>query len=182
MKKRTVESDDEEEEEEEEEEEIKDKDFQSSSPPSSHGKDQDFEPTQELRAAVPARVTRGAAKKNPALAASTGEAESEPAPAPGRAKASVVAAAARDEDDGGEDAVAPARSIRRPAVRKPVAVDKELLSLSEDEIEEPDAKPPAKTQATAAADTASKKRSNGQADLSKPCLYLELRAKPGAFS
>jgi hypothetical protein len=172
MKKRTVESDDEEEEEEEEEEEIKDKDFQSSSPPSSHGKDQDFEPTQELRAAVPARVTRGAAKKNPALAASTGEAESEPAPAPGRAKASVVAAAARDEDDGGEDAVAPARSIRRPAVRKPVAVDKELLSLSEDEIEEPDAKPPAKTQATAAADTASKKRSNGQADLSKPCFVF----------
>ncbi|KAJ7336354.1 hypothetical protein DFH08DRAFT_939367 [Mycena albidolilacea] len=171
MKKRTVESDDD---EEEEEEEIKDKDLRSSSPPSSHGKDLDFEPTQELRAAVPARVTRGAAKKNPALAASAGEAEGEPAP--GRAKASAAAAAARDEDDGSEDAVAPARSIRRPAARKPVAVDKELLSLSEDEIEEPDAKAPAKTQATAAADTASKKRSNGKADLIK--IQAEIASKP----
>ncbi|KAF7350466.1 hypothetical protein MVEN_01352100 [Mycena venus] len=154
MKKRAVESDD------EEAEEIKDI---QSSPPSSNDKDQDFEPTQpeaeRVPADVPTRVTRGAAKKNPALAAAAPEEAVASKPAPGRTK--TAAATTRDPDVEAADDVAVAvagRSIRRPAGRKSAAVDKEM-TLSEDEIEETDSKPSA-----TAVDT---KKANGKADLVK---------------
>ncbi|KAJ7627605.1 hypothetical protein DFH06DRAFT_1443094 [Mycena polygramma] len=99
---------------------------ESQSPPSSNAKDQDFEPTQEPAGGrAPARVTRGAAKKNPALVAPT-EDPSKSKLVPARSKAS--AAGPRDAD------VDATKSIRRPAGRKSSFVGQEL-SASEDEIE-----------------------------------------------
>ncbi|KAJ7910634.1 hypothetical protein B0H13DRAFT_2329167 [Mycena leptocephala] len=129
MKKLAVESDD---------EEVK----ESQSPPSTNAMDQDFEPTQpeavERVANVPARVTRGAAKKNPALGTTTEDpVESKPAPAP--------------------------CSLHTPSFCEEVWPIDDELSMSEDEIETTtDAKPSAKAKAqeTSAADAKAKTRSD----------------------
>ncbi|KAJ6571757.1 hypothetical protein B0H19DRAFT_1372736 [Mycena capillaripes] len=148
MKKLVVEDDDEEIEE-------------SQSPPSSNGKDQDFAPTQEPETGrvVPARVTRGAAKKNPALTEDPVASK----PVSGRSRAS---AATRDVDMDAADAPEPVRSIRRPAAKKSAPVDNDL-SMSEDEIEmgtATDAKPSAKVQKTSAAEDTAKGRSSRKDD------------------
>ncbi|KAJ7234613.1 hypothetical protein B0H12DRAFT_1076292 [Mycena haematopus] len=102
-----------------EQEEIEVEQTQSSSP-TPNTKDEDFEPTQPEAARVsvdvPARVTRGAAKKNPATA--TEEAVSKPT----SSRAKTAAAAARDEDTA--DVPALGRSLRRQTARKSVAPGK----------------------------------------------------------
>ncbi|KAJ7039833.1 hypothetical protein C8F04DRAFT_1231237 [Mycena alexandri] len=117
----------------------------------SNPNDQDFEPTQSVPEPVadapPPRVTRGAAKKNPALAEEP--VTSKPS---GRSKVSATATK-RDVDVDNVDAPEPARSIRRPAGKKPTLVDDEL-SMSEEEDEMPaqlmvDVKPAARTSAKA---------------------------------
>ncbi|KAK7019041.1 hypothetical protein R3P38DRAFT_2980291 [Favolaschia claudopus] len=117
-KNRVVESED-----EDEDNNIKDS---QSSPPPSNLKDQDFEPTQpdaeHVPVDVPARVTRGAVKKNPALADDAAALKST-----GKQASALTAVT-------GEDGTSRGRSIRRAAARKS-AVDKEL-TLSDDDIED----------------------------------------------
>ncbi|KAK7046685.1 hypothetical protein R3P38DRAFT_2875224 [Favolaschia claudopus] len=88
--------------------------------------DQDFEPTQpdaeRVPVDVPARVTRGAVKKNPALANDAAALKST-----GKEVSALTAVT-------GEDGTSRGRSIRRTAARKS-AVDKEL-TLSDDDIED----------------------------------------------
>ncbi|KAJ6499715.1 hypothetical protein C8R47DRAFT_1317619 [Mycena vitilis] len=118
---------------------------ESQSPPSTNAKDQDFQPTQEpAEERAPARVTRGAAKKNPAVVAST---EDPPKSKSVPARSKTSAAGPRDAD-----ADAP-QSIRRPAGRKPSFGGQEL-SASEDEIE-----PTAKVQKTDKVMTKAKSKS-----------------------
>ncbi|KAF8189884.1 hypothetical protein K438DRAFT_1763510 [Mycena galopus ATCC 62051] len=151
-----------------------------SSPPSSHSKDQDFEPTQPPQVdpvAVPARVTRGAVKKKPALTTAAEEAAASKPAAPGRAKASAAVAAAvldeEDEDVDVADVPPPGRSIRRQTGSKSAAIDKEL-SMSEDEIEAADENPPTKAQETSAT---TKKSSNGKADSIAAKVKAEIASK-----
>ncbi|KAJ7770528.1 hypothetical protein B0H16DRAFT_1881531 [Mycena metata] len=132
----------------------------------SNPKDKDFEPTQSVPEpfadAPPARVTRGAAKKNPA-----------PAEGPVTSKPSKASATAlkRDVDADNVDAPEPARSIRRPAGKKPPPVDDEL-SMSEEVDEMPaqlimDVKPAAKAQENANA-MSTTKAVKAEAALGKP--------------
>ncbi|KAJ7695477.1 hypothetical protein B0H17DRAFT_1198698 [Mycena rosella] len=125
--------------------------------PPSNAMDEDFEPTQpetqtrpEPAAKVPARVTRGAAKKNPTLATSVAEPR----------KAVSTHSAVHDVPDADVDVSAPARSIRRPAnTKRAVPADEQL---SEDEIEI--SRPSSKAQETSANDSRPEKRLKAKAN------------------